>query len=123
MQEDFYQIVLSKIQEKGVKVIKNKRGENSPLVWQHANINDTQLVVSYEYELFADGGYAVRKMSVGYQDSMRKCYKPVIKFADYNQQRILMSSIFNSLENPGNQVKKLELIKQLANNEFVQKTK
>ena len=120
--ETIYDIVLGKISANGVTLLKDTHPRTCN-VSQKAKINDTQLVLSYEYYCAEPDVFTrVNRMSVGYINTVTGRYKPVSSF--YSEQRTeIMKTILKFLHPTSVKTPELDLIRKLANNQYIQKTK
>lgn len=119
---EIYDLVLNKIKTNGLTLLKdNHPGTNN--VSQRAKINNTQLVLSYAYYRYDDVKYSrIERISVGYINITTGKYKPVSNFYK-NQQEGLMNAILDILPPAPIKTTELDLIRKLANNQYVQKQK
>lgn len=119
---EIYKLVLEKIQTNGVSVLKNKRGAGSIFVWQLGRINNTQLVLSYEYRRNEYGNIVPKQLSVGHMVPDTRTggerYKPVAWFDVYSEQHTMLTAILKSLSDNRTENKKLALIRALAENKY-----
>lgn len=119
---EIFNIVLNKIQSNGLTLLKDNH-PGTANVSQRVKINNTQLVLSYEYWRHDDVKCSrIERISVGYINQTTGKYKPVSNF-DKNQQADLMNTILDILPPAPIKTPELDLIRQLAENNYVQKQK
>lgn len=119
---EIFNIVLNKIQSNGLTLLKDNH-PGTANVSQRVKINNTQLVLSYEYWRHDDVKCSrIERISVGYINQTTGKYKPVSNF-DKNQQAGLMNAILDILPPAPIKTPELDLIRQLAENNYVQKQK
>ena len=119
---EIYNIVLNKIKENGITLLKDNH-PGTLNVAQKVQIKNTQLVLSYEYIRVEPKGFSrIERMSIGYINNMTNRYKSVANFRS-EQQNELMKTVLGLLPPTPMKTPELDLIRALAENQYVQKQK